>query len=195
MIPTPRTARSSIPSSTALAARLLSLYPVLAELPPALRDGALATQAGVHKLPEGKLLFEQGTPCMGLPLVAHGVTVTATELVVLSPAAFARWTAHEPFHRYVYGSFADRLADMMTLVEAVAFQQLDQRLAAALLGHGATILRTHQSLADELGTVRDVVTRQLTRFERDGWIGMGRERVDILDASALRAQAGGPAAR
>ena len=128
------------------------------------------------------------------PLVAHGVAVTTTELVVLSPEGFARWTAHEPFRRYVLGIFADRLADLMTLVEAVAFQRLDQRLASALLGHGATIQRTHQSLADELGTVREIVTRLLTRFERDGWIRLGRERVDILDAAALRALAGGAAA-
>lgn len=68
-------------------------------------------------------------------------------------------------------------------------------LSSALLGHGATIQRTHQSLADELGTVREIVTRLLTRFERDGWIQLGRERVDIVNAGALRSLAGGAAAR
>jgi len=92
----------------------------------------------------------------------------------------------------VFGLFADRLADLMALAEAVAFQRLDQRLAAALLGHGTVVLGTHQALADELGTVREIVTRLLKRFERAGWVRTGRERVDIVDAPALRALAAGP---
>ena len=124
-------------------------------------------------------------------LVAHATAAAPTELAMLSPEAFTRWTAHAPFRRYVFGLFADRLADLMALTEAVAFQRLDQRLASALLGHGATLQRTHQSLADELGTVREIVTRLLRRFERSGWIELGRERVRILDAAALRALAAG----
>lgn len=124
-------------------------------------------------------------------LMAHGTAVVASELVVLSAPAFERWTAHEPFRRYVFGIFADRLADLMALAEAVTFQRLDQRLAAALLGHGAVRLGTHQSLADELGTVREIVTRLVGRFEREGWIVSGRERIEIRDAAALRAAASG----
>lgn len=54
----------------------------------------------------------------------------------------------------------------MALVEAVAFQQLDQRLAATLLGHGRVVNASHQTLADQLGTVREIVTRLLEQFER-----------------------------
>jgi CRP/FNR family transcriptional regulator len=82
----------------------------------------------------------------------------------------------------------------MSLAEAVAFQRLDQRLAAALLGHGATVQATHQALADELGTVREIVTRLLKRFEHAGWVAIGRERIDVRDAAALRAVAAGVAA-
>ncbi|WP_088287046.1 Crp/Fnr family transcriptional regulator [Ideonella sp. A 288] len=220
-----------------LADRLTPLYPVLDDLPTALRDEVLQHHATTLRVPVGQLLFEQGAPCRGFPmvlsgevrvargtpkgrslelyrvtpgelcvastsclfghtaLVAHGATVADTELVVLTPEAFGRWTAHEPFRRYVFGIFADRLADLMALAEAVAFQRLDQRLAAALLGHGAQVLRTHQSLADELGTVREIVTRLLKRFERDGWIALGRERVDIVDAQALRTLAAGDGPR
>ena len=65
--------------------------------------------------------------------------------------------------------------------------------AAALLGHGTTVQATHQALADELGTVREIVTRLLKRFERAGWVAMGRERIDVRDAMALRAVAAGAA--
>lgn len=126
-------------------------------------------------------------------LTAHGDTTEPTELVLLSPAGFERWSAHEPFRRFVFGIFADRLADLMALAEAVAFQRLDQRLAAALLGHGTTLRLTHQALADELGTAREIITRLLKRFEQRGWVALGRERIELRDAAGLRAVAAGQA--
>jgi CRP/FNR family transcriptional regulator len=127
------------------------------------------------------------------PLAAHGEAADNTDLVLLAPSGFDRWLAHKPFRRFVFGVFSDRLADLMALAEAVAFQRLDQRLAAALLGRGATVLATHQALADELGTVREIVSRLLARFERAGWLRLGRERIELLDAAALRALAAGGA--
>ncbi|MBL8335024.1 MAG: Crp/Fnr family transcriptional regulator [Rubrivivax sp.] len=124
-------------------------------------------------------------------LSAHGVTAEPTELAVLSPAGFATWVAHESFRRFVFGVFADRLSDLMALAEAVAFQRLDQRLAHALLGRGSVVRVSHQALADELGTVREIVTRLLKRFERSGWVAVSRERIEVVDAPALRALAGG----
>jgi CRP/FNR family transcriptional regulator len=126
-----------------------------------------------------------------LPMSAHGVADADTELLHLSPAGFARWVGHEPFRRFVFGVFADRLAELMALAEAVAFQRLDQRLAGALLGHGASLHITHQALADQLGTVREMVTRLLKRFEGAGWVTLARERIDVLDGRSLRALAEG----
>jgi CRP/FNR family transcriptional regulator len=125
------------------------------------------------------------------PLTAHGQTTVPTELAVLSPAGFERWTAYPAFRRFVFGALADRLTDLMALAEAVAFQRLDQRLAAALLGHGSHLRLTHQALADELGTAREIVTRLLRRFEAAGWVRLGREQIELLDAEALRRAAGG----
>ena len=126
-------------------------------------------------------------------MAAHGTTAAPTQLVLLDPAGFDRWCAHAPFRSFVFGVFAERLADLMALVEAVAFQRLDRRLADALLGHGSVVHATHQTLADELGTVREIVTRLLRRFERAGWLRLARERIDILDPGALRAVAEGSA--
>lgn len=124
---------------------------------------------------------------------AHGDTVGPTRLVVLPPPLFEAWCAHAAFRHFVFGVFADRLADLMALAEAVAFQRLDQRLAAALLGHGEVLQTTHQALADELGTVREIVTRLLRRFERSGWLVLGRERIELRDPAALRRLAAGTA--
>ena len=56
----------------------------------------------------------------------------------------------------------------------------------ALLGHGQLLAITHQTLADELGTVREIVTRLLRRFEREGWVALGREQIQITNSAALR---------
>ena len=99
---------------------------------------------------------------------------------------FNQWLETPPFRDAVLGLFAERMADLTGLIDAVAFQRLDQRLAAALLGRGPDLALTHQELADELGTVREMVSRLLRRFEREGWVELARERIHIRDSAALR---------
>ena len=63
------------------------------------------------------------------------------------------------------------MAELIGLIDAVAFCRLDQRQATALLGRGQELVLTHQVLADELGTVREIVSRLLRCFGREaGWI-------------------------
>lgn len=124
-------------------------------------------------------------------LSAHGVASLDSRLLLVPPPVFLRWCGHEPFRRFVFGVFASRLADLMALVEAVAFQRMDQRLAGALLGHGPLRHSTHQQLADEIGSVREIVTRLLGRFERAGWVVLGRERIEVADPAAPRRLAAG----
>ena len=125
------------------------------------------------------------------PLSAHGVTTRASTLLLISPDVFNRWLETPAFRNEVLGLFAERMADLTGLIDAVAFQRLDQRLAAALLGRGPNLALTHQALADELGTVREIISRLLRRFEREGWLELARERIHILDSAALRAVAAG----
>lgn len=124
------------------------------------------------------------------PLSARGVTTKPSTLLLIPPPVFAQWLEHPAFRNDVLGLFAERMADLTALVDAVAFRKLDQRLAHALLGRGTALYITHQALADELGTVREIVTRLLRRFEREGWVELARERIQILDSAALRALTG-----
>lgn len=117
---------------------------------------------------------------------AQGITTQPTRLVAMPPGTFRTALATEAFRDYVLGLFAARMADLTGLIEAVAFQRLDSRLAATLLGHGNQVRTTHQLLADELGTVREIVTRLLHRFERAGWVSLSRECITICDSTALR---------
>ena len=125
------------------------------------------------------------------PLSASGVATRPSTLLLIPPPVFNQWLEAPAFRNEVLGLFAERMADLTGLIDAVAFRKLDQRLAAALLGRGQDIGITHQQLADELGTVREIVSRLLSRFERAGWVSLGRERIDVLDSAALRALAAG----
>ncbi len=118
---------------------------------------------------------------------ARGIAEAETEIVLLTPATFAALlSTHQPFRDYVFSLFSERLTDMMELVSAVAFQKLDQRLAALLVSRPSPIHTTHQALADELGSVREMVSRMLKQFAEQGWVKLGREMVEVTDVQALR---------
>lgn len=125
-------------------------------------------------------------PAAGALLPAQGRTGQPTRLLLVPTAMFLRWCEHAAFRAFVLGVFAARLGDLIALAEAVAFQPLEQRLAAALLGRGNPLRLTHAALADELGTAREMVTRLLKRYEASGWVRLGRERIELIDAAALR---------
>ena len=120
------------------------------------------------------------------PLSAHGITTKPTTLLLIPPPIFNAWLESPSFRNDVLGLFAERMADLTGLIDAVAFHKLDQRLAAALLGRGSDLAITHQTLADELGTVREIITRLLRRFEREGWVALSREHIHISNSAALR---------
>jgi CRP/FNR family transcriptional regulator len=97
------------------------------------------------------------------------------EMVLLSPA----------FRVFVFNSLSQRIAHLMALIDDVAFHRVDQRLAWRLLLHRQPITATHQMLADELGTTREVVSRILEAFQQSGMLRLGRKRIEILDRIAL----------
>ena len=123
---------------------------------------------------------------------ATGVVEQDARLVVLPKPVFDELLAtHAPFRQYVFSLFAERLTELMALVEAVAFHKLDRRVAGALLGHGRVVELTHQQLADEVGSVREIVTRILRSFADQGLVRLSRGSVEVLDAGGLRRVAEG----
>ena len=122
---------------------------------------------------------------------AHGVALSATTVFILPRPTFERLLrTSDAFRHYVFGLFAARISDLMQTVEEVAFKRLDQRLAALLLRRGPTVRATHQQLADELGSVREIVSRIARNFASQGLIRTGREQITILNADGLRRVAG-----
>lgn len=91
----------------------------------------------------------------------------------------------EPFRIFVFQFLSQRMAHLMALIDDVAFRRVDQRLASRLLRHSDPLTVTHQMLADELGTTREVVSRTLEAFQESGMLRLGRKRIEILDRQAL----------
>lgn len=118
---------------------------------------------------------------------ARGIAEQEVEMLALPADVFRAWLAeHESFRDYIFNLFSERLTDLMQLVSAVAFQKLDQRLAALLVTKSSPIHSTHQALADELGSVREIVSRLLKNFAEQSWVKLGREQIEIVDAAALK---------
>lgn len=122
---------------------------------------------------------------------ARGIAETPLQMLILPTALFDRLIAGNALFRdFVFHLLADRIAELMQLVEEVAFHRLDQRLAKLLLGKSEPINATHQTLADELGSVREIVSRLLKGFAAQGLVSLGRERISLLDREGLRQLAG-----
>lgn len=122
---------------------------------------------------------------------ARGIAETPLRMLILPTALFEKLIAGNALFRdFVFHLLADRIAELMLLVEEVAFQRLDQRLAKLLLGKNEPISATHQTLADELGSVREIVSRLLKGFAAQGLVSLGRERITLLDRNGLKHLAG-----
>lgn len=128
------------------------------------------------------------TGCLlgGTDYTATGTAESEVELLAVPPALFdALVDADAAFRQQVFRLFADRLAELTVLVEEVAFRRLDQRLAAWLATRGPDVRMSHQALAEELGSVREIVSRLLGHFAQQGLVSLGRGHVRVLDPGGL----------
>ncbi|MBQ7895489.1 MAG: TIGR04282 family arsenosugar biosynthesis glycosyltransferase [Oscillospiraceae bacterium] len=92
---------------------------------------------------------------------------------------------------YVYKLFTERYTDIVKFLCRVIFEKLDKRLARFLLeeaerGRGKTVLATHDHVACEIGSAREVVSKTLKQMAKNGLIELSYNRIEILDAEALR---------
>ena len=141
-------------------------------------------------LPGEACVVSNGALLGALPFDATGVAATDVELVAVPADLVDQLVAEEPaFRTFLFRLYGERIADLMGLVEAVAFQKLDQRLARLLVERGPRISATHQALADELGVAREMVSRVLRSFADRGLIEQQREFILVADPQALERQA------
>ncbi len=118
---------------------------------------------------------------------ASTIVEEAIKDVIIPAAAFNQLMIDSKvFRTFVMTNYGALISDLIVLLDEVAFHNLDARLAKLLLEAGTdSVKRTHQQIADELGTAREVVSRQVKRFEQKNWVALGRGQVEILDREAL----------
>jgi CRP/FNR family transcriptional regulator len=115
---------------------------------------------------------------------AEAIAESDVEAVAIPVRSFQEALEHSQFFRqFVFDGFSSRLTNVIRKIEQIAFTAIDTRLAALLLeledrGVGKI---THQDVAVELGTAREVVSRHLKRFESEGWVKLGRGRITVTD--------------
>jgi CRP/FNR family transcriptional regulator len=120
------------------------------------------------------------------PHVARAQAVDeAAGVLVAADALHALLEAEAGFRRHVVGALASRVAGLVATVEQVSAVRLDERLARLLVERGPVLAVTHQALADELGTAREVVSRILEGFGMRGAVRLRRGRVEVLDPTRL----------
>lgn len=125
---------------------------------------------------------------------AQALTASDTEALSLPASVFRAIFASEPSaQQFVIGLFSRRLSAVMALVEEVAFRRMDERLAGFLLassdrgaGIYGPVIMSHEQIAAQLGTAREVVSRLLSQFESEGMISVERRMVRIADPHRLK---------
>ncbi len=117
-----------------------------------------------------------------LPFPAFAVTTTEVKALSIPPEKVIQWLEHEPmWQKYMFGLLSQRMNNLIELVDAIAFESLDVRLANWLLARSSqlTIETTHQQIAEDLASSREVISRLLKKFERDGLIKLSRGAIQI----------------
>lgn len=132
------------------------------------------------------------TSCLlsGATFPAESYAEKPTQVLALSATEFDHAiAASTPFRNFVFTNFAHRLASVISRIEQLCSPSIDRNLATALLGlsqdGNQEISATHQELANELGTAREVVSRHLKRFEEQGMVNLGRGTIQINSAELL----------
>jgi CRP/FNR family transcriptional regulator, anaerobic regulatory protein len=120
---------------------------------------------------------------------AEGIVEQTVQAVALPMKVFDLLVSQSAeFRRFIFGAYSRRMTELFQVIEDVAFQRVDVRLAEKLLelANGGTFIQiTHQQLAAELGTAREVITRQLSEFQRRQWLQISRGRIELLDNDSL----------
>ncbi len=125
----------------------------------------------------------------GVEFPAVAVCEQAVEALVVPVADVLRWENRSPAWRgFLLAGVGARLAEVIGLVDEVVFRRMDQRLAEYLRARASEDRRlhlTHQEIAADLGSSREVVTRILRDFEQRAILRTGRGEIELLEPGRL----------
>lgn len=116
------------------------------------------------------------------------------EAILLPISIFKEWMGkNEAMQQFVYQTLSQRLVTVMTIIEEIVFHKMDERLAEFLIemkGEENLLTITHDAIANELGTAREVISRIMKEFQQKEWVRLSRGKIYILNRVALEKKAG-----
>lgn len=116
---------------------------------------------------------------------------TQTRVCLLPSAALHRVEEQNPLVRlYIYKSATEKFSEVLWTLQQLLFMKLDQRLAFALLEemhrqNSTCLTVTHEALAKQIGSAREVVTKTLKYLAEEGAVRVGRGKIEIIDEKKL----------
>ncbi len=114
------------------------------------------------------------------------------EAVMIPADVFRDWVKrHDLWREFIFDLLSQRLFTVMAIIDEVAFRRMDRRVASLLLSQARKqnpLRITHQEIASELGSSREVISRLLEDFVSDGSIRSGRGTVEVLDFELLESR-------
>jgi len=119
----------------------------------------------------------------GMSYPANAVTISDVTMLLLPSAGFRRLVdKHEEMRDFIFTLLSRRLSGVMELVEEVAFGRMDERLLDYLIekSENGNLDTTHQKIANDLGTSREVVSRLLKDLERKQEVRLSRSSITLL---------------
>jgi len=114
------------------------------------------------------------------------------EAVMIPADVFREWVnKYELWREFVFDLLSERLSTVMAVVDEVVFKRMDRRVGTLLLNQARVqnpIRVTHQEIAAELGSSREVISRILEDFSKEGLVESGRGTIEVLDMKGLEAR-------
>jgi CRP/FNR family transcriptional regulator len=117
-----------------------------------------------------------------IPYPAEAETTAQGEMLLLPAPDFRQLMgAYEHMREFFCTVLSQRITSMMALIEEVAFKNMDDRLLAYIIekANNGKLHVTHQKIAADLGTSREVVSRLLKDFERRGKVSLARNLITL----------------
>jgi CRP/FNR family transcriptional regulator len=124
--------------------------------------------------------------CNNTASLIEAATLEETKVLLIPSAKLREWiTSYPSFNFYIYEMFNKRYLDLIDTIDQLIFNRLDERILnylkdkASFLGQ-KTVGITHQQIATDMGTAREVISRLLKKLELEKKIQTSRNQVIVL---------------
>lgn len=183
--------RKRVPQGTTLleiGGLVRSMPLILSGVIKVLREDENGDELLLYFLEKGQVCAMTMNCCMGkAKSEIRAVAETEVELLLVPVYKMEEWTAkYKSWRKFVFDSYHARLSELLETIDKIAFLKMDERLISYLkekadVNKQSELMQTHHEIASELHTSRVVISRLLKKLEKEGYIRLHRNRIEILD--------------